>query len=101
MTAAAVAGGGGRDVREHLTGYEETPAISTTGSGRFRAQVNQSRIEYKLSYADLEDDVTQAHIHFGQEGSPVASAPSSAPTWGTGPRGRRRARARAMGPSPA
>ena len=25
VAAAAVAGGGGRDVREHLTGYQETP----------------------------------------------------------------------------
>jgi hypothetical protein len=67
VAAAAVAGGGGRDVREHLTGYQETPAISTTGSGHFRARVHQNRIEYELTYSDLEDDVTQAHIHLGQE----------------------------------
>ena len=34
VTAAAVAGGGGRDVREHLTGYQETPqTLSTSGVG--------------------------------------------------------------------
>jgi len=67
VVAAAVAGGHGQgDIREHLTGYEETPAtLSTTGVGDFRARVRDSRIEYKLSYSGLEGDVTQAHIHLG------------------------------------
>jgi hypothetical protein len=55
-------------LHERLTGYEETPlAVSTAGSGRFRAQINESeeRITYSLSYADLEGTMTQAHIHFG------------------------------------
>jgi CHRD domain len=60
--------GGGRDIREQLTGYEEDPrAISTTGSGSFKARIDRSdqTIDYRLSYADLEGAVTQAHIHFG------------------------------------
>jgi hypothetical protein len=51
-----------------LTGYEETPlALSTTGSGRFRIQVDEDaqEITYRLSYGSLEGSVTQAHIHFG------------------------------------
>ena len=69
VVAAAVAGGGGsRDVREHLTGFAETPlALSTTGFGDFKAKVRDDRIEYKLSFGQLEGDVTQAHIHFGSE----------------------------------
>jgi CHRD domain-containing protein len=67
VVTAAVAGGGGRDVRERLKGYEEVPAVSTTGSGEFRAEVRDSRIEYRLSYAALEGAVLQAHIHLGQE----------------------------------
>jgi hypothetical protein len=69
VVAAAVAGGGGsRDVREHLTGYAETPlALSTSGFGDFRARVRDDRIEYRLTYGQLEGDVTQAHIHFGSE----------------------------------
>jgi hypothetical protein len=58
------------NLREQLTGYEENPlAISTSGSGRFRAQINDraQTITYSLSYADLEAAVTQAHIHFGSE----------------------------------
>jgi hypothetical protein len=59
---------GGRDIREKLTGYEEDPApISTPGEGKFRAQIDKSgkQIHYRLSYADLEGTVAQAHIHFG------------------------------------
>ena len=68
VVAAAVAGGGGRDVREHLTGYEETPqTLSTSGFGEFRARVRDSQIEYRLSYGGLEGDITQAHIHLGAE----------------------------------
>ncbi|MGH9230690.1 MAG: CHRD domain-containing protein [Acidimicrobiales bacterium] len=52
--------------RETLTGFEEVPALSTPGVGEFRASVSRSRdeISYRLSFSDLESDVTQAHIHF-------------------------------------
>src|SRR2546425_9528331 len=55
-------------VRATLTGYEETPAISTGASGSFVARIRTDAIDYELSYADLESAVTQAHIHFGQRG---------------------------------
>jgi CHRD domain len=60
--------GGGKEVREDLTGYEEVPAISTTGNGSFKAKIdrNGQQISYRLSYAELEGTVTQAHIHIGQ-----------------------------------
>ncbi len=63
----AVAGDGNK-IREHLTGYEEVPAISTSASGDFRAtlRASQDEITYRLSYTALTGDVTQAHIHFGQ-----------------------------------
>jgi hypothetical protein len=63
---------GFRKIREFLTGYQEVsggiPAISTTGNGTFVARINQdeSEITYTLSYDDLEGQVTQSHIHFGQ-----------------------------------
>ena len=53
--------------QERLSGYDEVPlALSTTGSGSFRARIDQDaqEITYTLSYADLEGTVTQAHIHF-------------------------------------
>jgi hypothetical protein len=53
-----------------LSGYDETPStLSTTGSGSFKAKITQDNtIEYELSYADLEGDITQSHIHFGRPG---------------------------------
>jgi hypothetical protein len=70
--SAAVAGGdaprGGNAIQERLSGYEEDPLVlSTTGSGQFRAQINDrtQEISYRLSYTALEGTVTQAHIHVG------------------------------------
>ena len=57
-------------IGEALTGYEETPsAVSTAGNGTFAARISndESRIDWQLSYADLEGAVQQAHIHFGQK----------------------------------
>jgi hypothetical protein len=54
-------------VRAVLSGFNEVPAISTTGSGSFEAKVSDGSIEYVLSYEALEGIVTeQAHIHLGQ-----------------------------------
>ncbi|SCF12525.1 CHRD domain-containing protein [Micromonospora coriariae] len=55
------------NVRAKLSGFEEDPkTISTPGSGRFEATINErdKTIEFELSYEDLKD-VQQAHIHFG------------------------------------
>jgi hypothetical protein len=52
-----------------LTGYEEVPAVSSTGTGRFRIKIdeNSQRIDYDLSYENLEGTTTTAsHIHLGQ-----------------------------------
>ena len=69
-TAVAGADRGGGDFDARLSGYEETPAtISTTGSGRFEADVDRSSqtMDYELSYSDIEGGtVTAAHIHFGR-----------------------------------
>ena len=68
MTTAVVWAGKG--IREALTGYEEVPAVSTTGNGEFNARISkdESRIDWELSYSDLEGAVQQAHIHIGQTG---------------------------------
>jgi hypothetical protein len=67
--ASAVGGHGGpRSIHVKLTGWEEDPlALSTTGNGRFSAQIDEraQEIRYSLSYAGLEGSVTQAHIHIG------------------------------------
>ena len=69
-TATLVGAQGFKRISEILTGYEETPsAVSTTGTGSFNARISndESRIDWELSYSDLEGAVQQAHIHFGQK----------------------------------
>jgi CHRD domain len=61
-TVAGASGGGSK--REILTGYEETPALSTPGVGEFRAWLSNAEIRYELSFSGTESNVTQAHIHF-------------------------------------
>jgi hypothetical protein len=62
----AVARDNQRRFDETLTGYEEVPALSTSGIGRFSARINrdESEIRWELSFSPLESDVAQAHIHF-------------------------------------
>jgi hypothetical protein len=59
-----------RSLRATLDGFQETPAVSTAASGRFRARLSydDSFFEYELRYRDLEGDITQSHIHFAQKG---------------------------------
>ena len=53
-----------------LRSFEEVPAVSSVANGRFRARIDETAgtITYELSYAGLQGDVRQAHIHFGQRG---------------------------------
>jgi len=68
LGAAAVAGANGNrhSFDEQLSGYQETPALSTPGSGEFSASLDRSaqEIHYQLTFSGLETDATQAHIHF-------------------------------------
>jgi hypothetical protein len=43
-------------------------AISSKARGSFKAEIDDRKqvIHYELTFQDLESDVTQAHIHFGQ-----------------------------------
>ena len=89
VVAAAVAGGGGsRDIREVMNGYEETPAaISTRGFGDFKAKVRDERIDYRLTYGQLDGEVTQAHIHFGREATSGGISAFLCTNLGNGPAG--------------
>ena len=86
--------GGGSEIRERLTGFQEVPVVSTGAEGKFRAEVRRDRIDYKLRWEDLEGTVTQAHIHLGQRdvnggisawlcGNPSAGPPPINPPAGT------------------
>ena len=65
--SAATAGSGDDDeTKTKLKGYAEVPAISTTGNGRFEAELDDDEITFELKYRDLTAPVLQSHIHFGQ-----------------------------------
>lgn len=57
-------------LKARLDGYQETPALSTTGEGEFQAKINETETEiaFKLDYRDLEGPAAAAHIHLGRPG---------------------------------
>jgi CHRD domain len=67
-TALAFTDEGNKRFREFLNGYKEAVnPISTTGTGTFHATISEdnTEINYELTFANLEDNVLQAHIHIG------------------------------------
>jgi hypothetical protein len=62
---------GGRMMKADLSGFQEVPAVSTTGTGELLASIahDESSIDYTLTYQNLEGTTTAAaHIHLGQRG---------------------------------
>lgn len=51
-----------------LTGFQETPTLSTTGRGTFTARLNRAEtmIHFVLTFERLETAVAVAHIHLGR-----------------------------------
>jgi CHRD domain len=69
-----------RQVQARLSGFNEVHfsgeppatlrgAVSTEARGTFTAKIDEqdNLITYELRYQDLEGEVTQGHIHFGQQ----------------------------------
>jgi len=69
---ASVASGHGekQSFKATLGGFQEVPAVSTTGTGEFRMRVGSdgTTLEYELTYSGLTGTASAAHIHFGQKG---------------------------------
>ncbi len=80
---------GPRTLRASLKGFEETPAISSTGHGTFRATISEdgTSLSYTLTYEGLESDVLQSHIHLGQKGVAGGIAVFLCTNLGNGPAG--------------
>jgi len=80
--------------KARLNGFEEVPAISSTGRGEWTARIRGDAVDWELRYERLEGTVTTAsHIHLGQKdvnggvsvffcGAP-APAPACTPGSGT------------------
>ena len=74
LAAASASSDNGRRRRfeAELKGINEVGtgigAVSTVASGSFRATLSGdgTTISYRLRYSDLEEEITQAHIHVGQ-----------------------------------
>jgi len=89
VAAAMALGQGGSDFKERLSGYQEVPALSTSGHGTLRASIRNhgTAINYRLSYAGLEANPTQAHIHLGQRGVAAGVIAFLCDNTGAGPAG--------------
>ncbi len=70
IVGVVYASNGGNLLRASLSGYQEVPTLSSSGSARFVASISkdETEVRWKLSYANLESDVTQSHIHFSAPG---------------------------------
>lgn len=57
-----------REFKARLNGYQETPAVSSTGSGELRAKlVGPTTLHYVFTYRALEGGTSLfAHVHFGE-----------------------------------
>jgi len=53
-----------------LTGYEESPSVSTTARGVFVATIDEDsdEIQYSETFSGLQAPITQSHIHIAQPG---------------------------------
>jgi hypothetical protein len=69
----AIAGGNQGDTSkryfkaDELTGYQETPGVSSNGFGEFDATLDEDAetLTYTLTYGGLDAPANQSHIHFG------------------------------------
>lgn len=52
--------------RANLTGFQEVPAISTTGHGALKLVIHEDSITYELTFTGLTAAASAAHIHLGQ-----------------------------------
>ena len=60
-----------KDSKAKLSGFAETPSISTTGAGKLRLSIDKTNttITYELTFSGLEGGAaTGAHLHLGQAG---------------------------------
>ena len=89
VAVAAPTLGQAQTVHATLSSHQEVPALSTTGSGSFRAKVDVAAgtIHWEMEYAGLEADVTQSHIHFGQAGVTGGVSAFLCSNLGNGPAG--------------
>src|SRR5437867_13102344 len=67
LTIAAYAAGNRMVKSDRLTGYQETPGVSSTGTGTWRAEIDDDAqmITFELTYTGLSSPAQASHVHFG------------------------------------
>src|SRR6185436_7922869 len=71
MLLIAAGGAWAQDGRAftRLRAFDEVPALSTPGGGRFEATITgEDTIQYELTYFNMKGVVTQSHIQLAQRG---------------------------------
>jgi hypothetical protein len=60
----------GEQMAARLRGFEEVPAISSSGGAFFSATINETTgtINWTMTYGVTNGKITQSHIHFAQKG---------------------------------
>lgn len=67
LFSGALAARTDQTVKAQLQGFNEVPAISSSGFGEFTAKLRgEDAIDFELTYVDLEAPALFAHIHLGQ-----------------------------------
>jgi hypothetical protein len=70
LSSLAIAQSGNRNFdAKRMTGTFEVPLVSTNARGSLEARLQNTTpptINYTLTFQNLEGNVTQSHIHFGQ-----------------------------------
>ena len=70
-------------------GFDEVPAVLSPAQGQFKAYINKAGTEifWELSYSGIATEVTQAHVHFGKEGTNGGIMVFACTNLGNGPAG--------------
>ena len=68
VLASSGAAGSDKSKSKRMSGYLEVPSVSTPARGVIEARINNSTIQYTLTYSALSGTASAAHIHFAQPG---------------------------------
>jgi hypothetical protein len=73
VAGTATAGNGGRPLSTALTGAEEAPGPGdpdATGQADLRLNQGKERVCFEIEWADVDGEVSAAHIHLAPPGEP-------------------------------
>jgi hypothetical protein len=71
LSLAALSSARAEVVTAKPIGFDEVPAVLSPARATFKAYINRAgtEIKWELKYSGIATEVTQAHVHFGKEGT--------------------------------